>query len=599
MNTQVFDTMFSQSPIQLAEMYFKEATKLQQKGDYTEALKYFEKASCIFKENQVWEEHIEAEFKIINQQLEQLSFEGVLERLEALLSKCLSHFGKNHLRTAFCYKKLGQYYLYAEVRTFNREMAYQKAWNYFSEHYAIVLQFFGEGHFKLANHYYDLGDYWFFKGDYDKAFFNYQKMIDLSNQDDEEKKNKYISFYYRKIGVCCFFQGKHQEALQWLHQSLEGFLHLYSKQHPEVGSSYWQLARCYKEKGDYDRALQYAIRAHDVCAETLGANHIQTSTCLYLMGQIYLQAFGFERAYYFLEQFLESLDERDSQQKSHFAYAYLGLGTCLFEQKQIAEALAYFQKAWHIFEAIGEEQSHAHIHCQHYLGQCYSIQKQEDKALSYFNKALSASLQMMGKKHPTTALNYILLANYYQEKQAYKKALTYFQEAISTLTKESTATSINELPSLQSISHPLYLLEALKGKAQTLYYIYQQSFHPKNLRASATTYQLMNQTIDLIRQNYALEGSQLALVSKTQELYENAMAANLYFYQQNQAKEHFIYFFSILRKIKIHHSALTGQRCRSQNNCRYSPKFVAKGIRPESGNQLFEQTNSANTDQRE
>lgn len=547
MNAQAIAIMPAISLTKQADFLLKEAEHLQKQGYYIKALQHFEKASRIFAENQQWEKHFHTELQLVELQLEALVFEGLKERIEELLQYNLSHFGEQHLTTATCYRYLGHFYRYAEYWTNERKIPRQKCLFYYEKHNEILQQLYGENHPNLFQHFCDLGDYWLLIGDYSKSLTYFNKMLALLEEYDAVEE---LGFYYRKIGICYFYQARYDKTLDWLLRALDISLQYYPTFHPKIALIYQALSVAYQAKGDIDKALLYAEQALNINTQTLGIDNFQTNYCYNLIARAYLNKHDFPNAIHYLEKFVANLQAHHPTLKEYLAYAYLNLGYCYFDQQKISEAKPYFEKALNLFQQFDNQNNRAKVYCLTDLGRCYMAKNEFETGLSYLQEALKCSFQISDEKHTCIAGTYTFIGSYYIQVQDLDTALLHFQKALCSLTSDWENEDIYSLPPFEKTGHYISLLEALRLKAQVLYQRHKNRFSLKDLKAAAATYTLADQTINAMRSSYHYEASQLILVSRAQTIYASAIEVNLCLYQQTQDNQYLNACFRYAEKSK-------------------------------------------------
>ena len=547
MNAQAIAIMPAISLIEQADSLLKEAEHLQKQGYFIKALQHFEKASRIFEENQQWERYFNTELQLIELQLEALVFEGLKEKIEELLQYSLSHFGEQHLTTATCYRYLGHFYRYAEYWTDERKIARQKCLFYYEKHSEILQKLHGGNHPNLFQHFCDLGDYWMLIGDYAKSLDCFNKMLAFL---DKHSAVEDLGLYYRKIGICYFYQARYDKTLDWSLRALDISLQYYPTFHPKIALIYQALSVAYQAKGDIDKALLYAEQALNINTQTLDTDNFQTYYCYNLIARAYLNKHDFSNAIHYLEKFVDNLQAHHPTLKEYLAYAYLNLGYGYFDQQKISEAKPYFERALAFFQQFDNQNNRAKVYCLTDLGRCHLVKDEFEEGLSYLQQALKCSFQISGEKHTCIAGTYTFIGIYYIQVQDLNTALQHFQKAICSLTSDWENEDIYSLPPFEKTGHYISLLEALKYKAQTLYQRHKTHFSIKDLKAAAAAYTLADQTIDAMRSSYHYETSQLILVSRAQTIYASAIEVNLCLYEQTQDNQYLNACFRYAEKSK-------------------------------------------------
>jgi len=159
----------------------------------------------------------------------------------------------------------------------------------------------------------------------------------------------YISGYKK------FFKGQYKEAMKEFNKYIE----VDDKVNDEV---YYYLGLCYKETGDYNKAIDFLKRAQ-------GGNEIETA---YNLGFCYYKSGQYEEA---IDNLLISLRYVKDRHSTELVTLYLGLS--YFELGEFKEALKYLERA----ESIKGE----HLPIINFnIGNCYQgLQKYRMALLSY------------------------------------------------------------------------------------------------------------------------------------------------------------------------------------------------------------------------
>ena len=280
-----------------------------------------------------------------------------------------------------------------------------------------------------------------FQGNYEEAFACYEQSKALAithgNKLIEALSLSSIGFTYAK-------QGKHNTAIEyylqylklsesegWTENCVRAFANLgeinrrisntemalyYLKQGEEVcrllpvGRYQWWMPQIYNEyavnylnKGDYDEALRYALKADSVNVSFGTVNRSYTKS---LLASIYLYLHDFETALMYVE---ESFREADILKDiSLYINAGLVLSDVYLAQKRYPEAEAEAFKAWQI-DTINLDESRALVKnmamANIYMGNidkaAYYLQKYSELNASYAEKSFQNTVSDMTIRYET------------------------------------------------------------------------------------------------------------------------------------------------------------------------------------------------------
>lgn len=228
----------------------------------------------------------------------------------------------------------------------------------------------------LAEPYYQMGNIYFEKGQYETAVEYYRLAI--------AKDDTLYDAYYA-LGSTLFKINDFEETYFVFEKSL-----LLELDNPKV---YDYLAKTSIELRHFDEAQNYIERA--ISIEPTPDNYLLLSKILYLRG--------------FYDKSINILNTKIADKNNAEMYNYLGLN--FFQKSEFTTALNYFNKAI----MLKEKPSYYYN-----IAVCYNIMNNKEKMKEFSNKAINTL--------PKNAQDYIDIANIYLD-------LNNENEAISTLTK--------------------------------------------------------------------------------------------------------------------------------------------------------------------
>jgi len=124
-----------------------------------------------------------------------------------------------------------------------------------------------------------------------------------------------------------FAETKYDEAIALLEQFLE--------QNPEAYQAHLSIGDCYREKGDYDKAIEEYNRAMELASTDEEMGKETSARALAALGEIYLRKEDFEKAQNYFKQSIETYPDNE-------VLAY-NVGEIYFSNRKIDEAIHYFE----------------------------------------------------------------------------------------------------------------------------------------------------------------------------------------------------------------------------------------------------------------
>lgn len=275
----------------------------------------------------------------------------------------------------------------------------------------IQLKTIGGLHYQTANTYQALGNYFY-----------------------ETQQNYYQGYAY------------HQAALD-IRQ------HIFEPNHPQIATSYLNLATYYGHMRYYDKELQYLEQALQIQLNTLGKVHAEVARSYYLLANRYRTNGLLEKAIGYYRRALSIYEQLKQHVSLEAAYTHLSLADCHRLRGEFQQQWLALEKSQGIFERVVGEQ---HFKLSPVLlekGAYYLPLEQYDSVFYFYNKALHISQQQLGKQHYAVADVYDRLAELYRRYKDPIQEWYYLAEALKI--RHATFEEINQNEALQP--HASYL----------------------------------------------------------------------------------------------------------------------------------------------
>lgn len=220
-----------------------------------------------------------------------------------------------------------------------------------------------------------------FENDSAAYYLELRANLDTTNVEWQREAGKFIRDYL----------GDYNKAAGYCQRALRQAISQRGENHPEVATSYNEMAVVCSRLSEYDRAMEYHQKALTIRQALFGDKHPDVATLYSNIGSVY-----------------------DNQRKDSLA-------------------LEYRQKALKSMRLVyGDIHPYVSI-CYNNVGISYFYLGDYAHSLEYNQKALEIRKTLFGEKHPYVAISYNNLAGVYDKQGDDAKALEYFQKALDIL----------------------------------------------------------------------------------------------------------------------------------------------------------------------
>ena len=381
-------------------------------------------------------------------------------------------------------------------------------------------------------------------GDFGKAQKHFQLSLTI-NKSILDKNDPKLALVYLNIGRFFSLTGNDEKALELLTQSEEIFK-LKDKKSYKLVSIYVNIGAIYVNKANYEKALSYYNKALALVQTSPNGTQSDLLTVLLNLGFIYEKKEDYIAAN---KYYLEGLQKGDKYPNSVKVLRGLANINMLFNKMAVAGAY-YEQSLTKSIELFGPDHPETALTYFKY-GEFCSLTGDNQKALSYLEKGLAIYKKAYGEKSRDVGYAYYLIANYYERTREYNKALANFQNSLIASFKNFNDQDIfkNPMPDKGDLS--FYQLDIISAKASTFYECY--TLNPDKteyLQASAATYALAIEFIELLRSSYQEEDSKLMMAGNEKNTVLNAIRSQVDLYRTLNQKDALEKAFSYAEKGK-------------------------------------------------
>jgi tetratricopeptide (TPR) repeat protein len=190
-----------------------------------------------------------------------------------------------------------------------------------------------------------------------------------------------LANYTREIGQSELLISNFNEAEKYFKQSIDYAKRVYDNR--QIALGYTNLSTVFKEKGDYETAIQYNMKAIDLLTKLndfngLGEAHNN-------LGLIYNELKNYDLA---VQNYNKALVYYESTiNKERIAAVYHNVGTVFSQQKKYENALNYLNRSIEIRKNYGSKNQIYHTY--RIIADVYKATGQKEKSLDYLSKYIN------------------------------------------------------------------------------------------------------------------------------------------------------------------------------------------------------------------
>lgn len=318
-------------------------------------------------------------------------------------------------------------------------------------------------------------------------------------------------------------------------------LNLYQKKRAQ---SLCQLARCYREKGEYYKSIEFHIKGIELL-KTLDVPNTTITHCINMANTSnqLKETEIIDLVLPYLHLAAKLL--KNNKKQKHYYRKNINLNNALaslyLTKKNIKKAQHYYFKTLNIVLSKKDSSNIAMLYTN--IGELYHIQK-SDSALYFLNKALHYNTNLKEKtSRSLKAENYRIISNYFLSKKQLKKAYYNIQKSINiTFSKSSDITPSKK--QFLNTSSKRNLIRFLKTKIDILFKLYSEEPGNKSyLQEIIKTVDISNTLVELIIEDSNEQATKFLWRNDISEIYSLGAYASFLIKDTEQ-------FFNYLEKNK-------------------------------------------------
>ncbi len=503
----------------IANMYFSKAKEFSKDSKYDSSNFYYDKALIIYKSINKHDKYIYAMSAKAGNLIMKSNFDSALTILEPLLQYGLQNLGKKQYAIGKIYAALGRaYYFKARFKesldilqkaediflsmpeekarkmliTCSNDLGnlyfyngdYDQSLNYYYKSLNMAQKLYGEQSASVAKKHTNIAMIYAQKGSFNHALNIYKKALNIAKEVDIDGRN--LAHIYSGMGAISYNNGDYLNALSYAKKVLSIEQKIFGENHVHLAASYYNVSIIYGEMNNFEAALEYQKKALDIRRTGFGEKHHQVARDYCHLGEIYNGLGKYKQSLKMLNYGLKILTQVFDDVHPLIGYTYSEIGDTYKNMKNILEAKRNYSKSLDIYH------------------------------------------QLYGKKHHDIASIYYNLSTLCVEENDYSKALNNIQQALISSIPDFNDLGIYSNPKHSQVPLNSDLLDILSYKAGLLSdYSNTSSSQIIDLKNSLATYELAALTLDSIMFNYTLDTERLEKSESIYNLYSHAIEVAL------------------------------------------------------------------------
>ncbi|MBW6460514.1 MAG: CHAT domain-containing protein [Bacteroidales bacterium] len=490
----------------------EKAKILRLNGNYDSAMKVLDSALNGRGRNIITDEHLLAGFLYEFGAL--LLERGDLERGYHLIHQSLGLYinllGEEDTLLAQCYNKLGNYHFYRKEPG--------KALEYYIKALDLT-EHRSQNSSELASYFQNIGIIHSEFNEYQKAEEYLLKSLVIL-QETSPPDLYALAKIYTNLGKFYFGISAYDKSQYYLDEAEALINSSFTTDHPLLIGIYWNKGTISSLLGDYRSSVGYLTEAkrliemhHTPNSPALPGLNMDIAYCY--------QNMGYEKEA--LQYYKTSLENADQFVRLK---CYRNLAFYYLNVNQITKSLEYINLSIGLIRNSKYINSYENAISLMRFGQIL-LASDNPQAIDYLREALLIFLESFGNNHRDVALVLTLIGNYHQHFHDLDSALYYYHQSLISLNPSFNNTDILENPTPDELRIDLHSIRVLWEKAEALENKYLKTKDFRYLRSSLSAYERCIYVLEKFSAFYRAEESKMILSSDFNNIYKNAVRANL------------------------------------------------------------------------
>ncbi|MCK5372589.1 MAG: tetratricopeptide repeat protein, partial [Cyclobacteriaceae bacterium] len=281
----------------------------------------------------------------------------------------------------------------------------------------------------------------------DSAEYYHRKALDLAKQYNYHE-HALVGEIWMDLGyIQTYYIGDIQIAIIFNSNAQNNFLKTLDKWHIKRAVVYYELARNYRELGDFERSVNYARMAELIYSyhgDQFISHQINSKA---VQGSCYFDNGNFNEANAVYEDVIEIYTNEVNPPRGALVRTLFNNGVALFNLEEYEKARKSIERSIELNPLLYDTDSLDLVYAYSNLALILEELNQFDKAKELLEKCLLISLKLFGEKHIEVFEGYRYLGMNYAKQDQLEKALFYYQMALIAAFKDFDDKNIFTNPS--------------------------------------------------------------------------------------------------------------------------------------------------------
>ncbi|WP_298542120.1 tetratricopeptide repeat protein [uncultured Aquimarina sp.] len=286
---------------------------------------------------------------------------------------------------------------------------------------ALLTNRYSDGN--LAEKYYDIGLFFYYKAAHPKSLQYLDKTIQIAKAKNQLKE---LGKAYSLKGNMYLLEGDNQQALDSYYAAIDIANMIGDIDREMIAKS--GLIVVLARMNQLDKAIEISDHMLKTIHRTSfvnSENHVRVYTTI---NDVYLAKEMYDEVLYYADKGIEISERIDF--KIGLLDLYIKKGMVFYYQKNYPKALEYLIKSEEILSTEEvESKFYPTVNTNYFMASCYYQQKKYDQAITYARKSIDVIKESDKNKAPVIQLH-LLLANCYRAKKEYEQALFWNDEYV-------------------------------------------------------------------------------------------------------------------------------------------------------------------------
>ena len=279
--------------------------------------------------------------------------------------------------------------------------------------------------------YHKIGEIYFIKEDSNHAIEIFEKCLEINSLTPENAIDSTMANTFGGLGNAYYLKGDYNKAFDFQVESLNIFKKIHGDMHSEVAVTLSNIALCYFNNGDIDKAIQHTEECLIIQLYCLPPNHKNLSQTYTNLGSFCHMKEDKTKAIDHIQKALEIETKGFGDNHPEMVGTYINFANILLDMDELEKSIEYYEKSLNVAKNSNFNLTHRLYRAAHQgLGVLYKKIGEYEKALNNFGRCLEIEIQSFGTESIEVANTLSWIASTHKSLDNYENALNYYLKCI-------------------------------------------------------------------------------------------------------------------------------------------------------------------------